>query len=54
MKAKAKGDERLKVPLEFDETIRRAIQVKPPLGGWAKYFKSQKQAPKRQRQKSTA
>ena len=54
MKAKAKGDEPLEIPLEFDKAMRRAVEVKPPPEGWTKYLKSQKQPPKRQRQKSTA
>ena len=36
MKAKVKHEEPIKVPLEFDEAMRRAIQVKPPPKGWAK------------------
>ena len=54
MKAKAKCDEPLKVPLEFDEAMRRAAQVKPPAEGWTKYMKKLMREQKRQRQKSTA
>ena len=54
MKAKAKCDEPLKVSLEFDEAMRRAVQVKPPAVGWTKYVKKLMRGRKRQRQKSTA
>ena len=54
MKAKAKCDEPLKVPLEFDEAMRRAEQVKPPAQGWTKYMKKLMREQKRRRQKSTA
>ena len=39
MKAKAKHKEPIKVPLEFDEAMRRAVKVKPPSEGWTKYVK---------------
>ena len=51
MKAKAKRDEPVGVPLEFDEAMRRAAQIKPPTEGWTKYAKSLKHAPKRKRRK---
>ena len=53
MKAKEKCDEPLAVPLEFDEAMRRAGQVKPPVEGWTKYMKKLMRAQKRHRQKST-
>lgn len=53
MKAKAKCDEPLKVPLEFDDAMRHAVQVKPPPAGWTKYVKKLMRDQKRQRQKST-
>lgn len=54
MKGRSKHSEPIKAPLEFDEAMRRAVQVKPPPEGWTKYVKSLKQAPKRQRRKQTA
>ena len=39
---KAKREGPLKVPLSFDEAMRRAVQVKPPPEGWAAYEKSLK------------
>ena len=53
MKAKTKCDEPLKVPLEFDEAMRRAVQVKPPTVGWTKYVKKLMRKQKRQRPGST-
>lgn len=53
MKVKAKSDEPLKVPFEFDEAMRRAEQVKPPAEGWTKYMKKLMRKQKRQHQKST-
>jgi hypothetical protein len=38
MQPKAKQREgRVSVPLDFDEAIRRALQVKPPPEGWRAY-----------------
>ena len=54
MKVKPTCDKPFKIPLKFDEAMRRAVQVKPPPEGWTKYLKSLKQAPKRQRRKRTA
>ncbi len=51
MKEKSKHNEPVKVPLEFDEAMRRAVQVKPPPKSWTKYVKSLKQASKRERRK---
>jgi hypothetical protein len=34
MSAKPKLEGPLKVPLPFDEAIRRALRVRPPSGGW--------------------
>ena len=53
MKAKATRDEPLKVPLEFDEAIKRAVTVKPPHEGWTKYVKKLLREQKRRRRKST-
>ncbi len=40
MKAELTRDEPLKIPLKFDDAIKRAVTVKPPPKGWGKYFKS--------------
>ena len=50
---KAKRDEPLKVQLEFDEAMRRAVKGKPPGVGWAKYVKKLMREQKRQRPAST-
>ena len=47
-------DEPLKVPFEFDEAMRRSVQVKSPPEGWTKYVKKLMRVQKRQRQKLTA
>lgn len=39
MTAKPKREGPLKVPLPFDEAIKRALQVKPPAEGWKAYEK---------------
>jgi hypothetical protein len=54
MTAKAKHDPPLKIPMEFDEAMKRAIQVRPPEGGWKKYEKKLKRARKRRRSKKAA
>jgi hypothetical protein len=62
MKAVAKANEKksrsraksgpgpLKIPLKFDDAMRRAVQVRPPLEGWAQYernLKTTKPRPKK-------
>jgi hypothetical protein len=42
MKAKAKREGALKIPIPFDEAMRRAVTVKPPPEGWAAYEKKAK------------
>lgn len=44
----------LKVPLKFDEAMRRALQVKPPGEGWKEYEKKVKKERKRRRTKKAA
>ena len=46
MKVKAR-EGRLSVPFDFDEAIRRALQVKPPVEGWAKHERRLRQKRKR-------
>jgi len=36
----------LRAPSGFDDTMRRAISVKPPKEGWAAYFEKTKTTPK--------
>lgn len=40
----------IKVPFKFDDAIKRAMTVKPPIGGWADYEKKLKRQRERQRQ----
>lgn len=43
-KAKDKRDDPVKVPLPFDEAMRRAVKVRPPAEGWQKHIeKAQRQ-----------
>ena len=51
-KRKSTRDAPLKIPLKFDDALRRAVKVKPPPGGWAEYEKKIKRARQRQRQKA--
>ncbi len=44
MKAKLARDEPLKIPLKFDDAIKRAVTVKPPPEGWAKHMKKLRRA----------
>jgi len=37
MKAEPKREGPLKIPMKFDDAIKRALTVRPPKGGWAKY-----------------
>lgn len=56
MTAKATRDPPLKIPMKFDEAMKRAVQVKPPAEGWAAYEKSlkRKRRAKRRRQGGNA
>jgi len=56
MKAKKKPsrDEPLKVPFKFDDAMKRALGVKPPSGGWAKYETKLKRQRERRRQRKKA
>lgn len=54
MKEKARRDEPVKVPLDFDEAMRRAVKIKPPAEGWTKYLKALTHPSKRQRRKRQA
>lgn len=33
-KPRPERDETIKVPMPFEEAVRRVLQVKPPPGGW--------------------
>ncbi len=39
MKAKAKHESPLKIPMKFDDAMGLAVTVKPPKEGWAEYDK---------------
>jgi hypothetical protein len=39
MKPEAKREGPLHIPVPFDDAIKRALAVKPPPEGWAKYEK---------------
>lgn len=54
MTAKAKHDPPLKVPMKFDEAMKRVLKVKPPPEGWAAYEKKQKAEKKPRAPKSAA
>lgn len=56
MKAKSTRDEPLKIPLKFDDAIKRAVTVKPPPEGWAKHMKKlrRKNTSKRKRPRTAA
>ena len=47
MKAKAKHEGPLKIDVQFDDAIKRALAVKPPKEGWEEYEKSLKKQQKR-------
>lgn len=50
MKAKETREGPLRVPLKFDDAIKRALTVKPPPEGWAAYESKLKNAkPKRRK-----
>ena len=44
----------LKIPMKFDEAIKRALKVKPPREGWAAYEKKLRRERKRRRSKKAA
>lgn len=54
MKQKATREGPLKVPLAFDEAIRRALQVKPPPEGWPAYEAKLKRKRQQARQRKKA
>jgi len=54
MTAKGTREPPLKVPMRFDDAMKRAIQVKPPEGGWEKYEKKLRKRRKRRQAKTTA
>ncbi len=54
MKEKPKREGPLRIPMKFDDAIKRALTVKPPEGGWAEYEKKLKRQRKRRRSKSAA
>lgn len=51
-KPKGKNEGPLSVPVEFDEAIRRAMQVKPPPEGWPEYERSIRQQRTKRRSKA--
>ena len=54
MKAKPKREGPLKIPLKFDDAIKRAVTIQPPPEGWSEYEKKLKLGRKRRRQKTAA
>lgn len=54
MKAKAKHEGPLKIPMKFDDAMSRALKVAPPPEGWAAYEKKLKKEQKRRRSKKVA
>jgi hypothetical protein len=54
MTAKSKREAPLKVPMAFDEAMRRVVQVKPPKEGWEEYEKKLKKERKRRKPKKAA
>lgn len=54
MTDKAKREAPLKVPMAFDEAMKRVLQVKPPKEGWKEYEKKTKKDRKKRRQKKAA
>jgi hypothetical protein len=47
MTGKPKREGPLKVPIPFDEAIRRALKVKPPQGGWKTFERAKARANRR-------
>ena len=54
MTKKERHERLLKIPMRFDEAMKRTMQVKPPPEGWAEYEKKLKRDRKRKRAKSAA
>lgn len=56
MKDKPKREGALKIPMSFDDAIRRAMTVKPPPEGWPAYEKKtkKKRSAKRKKPKRAA
>ena len=54
MKEKPTREGPLKVPMKFDEAIKRALTVKPPPEGWPEYEKKLRKERKRRRSKEAA
>lgn len=52
-KPKLKREAPLKILLNFDDAISRAVKVKPPSEGWPKYEAKMKRRRQKRRQKST-
>jgi len=44
----------IKIPMKFDDAIKRALSVKPPPEGWDEYEKKLKKERKKRRQKKAA
>ena len=53
-KPKARHQWPLRVPMDFDEAIRRALTVKPPAEGWAEDEKKHAKTRKRRRANKAA
>jgi len=53
MKAKAKREGPLKIPMAFDDAIKRALEVKPPVGGWATLERGSTHKRRRRRKQAT-
>lgn len=54
MTAKSKREAPLKIPMAFDEAMKRVVQVKPPPEGWDAYEKKLKKERRRRRPKKAA
>lgn len=54
MKVKTTHERPVKVEMDFDEAVKRALTVKPPPEGWAEYEKKLKKERKRRRPKKAA
>jgi hypothetical protein len=54
MKAKPKAtrERPLRVSIDFDEAIKRTLEVKPPEGGWKDYETQTKKSRKRRAKKA--
>jgi hypothetical protein len=49
MTEKRKNEGPLRVPLKFDDAIKRALSVRPPPEGWEQYEKNLRAAKKKQK-----